>query len=93
MKANKLIEIAIACEDGNCHDDCPFRYRLFNYENINDCQDLIVALANKLEKATADITRNCHTCIHNGKTNRELPCSLCEPFKYNKWQWRGDSND
>jgi len=97
MERNKLIEIARSCGKGDCHPDCP--YRIPEGKDIVDplfcMEDLMTAVTGQFEKAMADIeyAKSCYTCLHNGKSYKEPPCSLCTPLEFDEWQWKGDSDD
>jgi hypothetical protein len=87
MKADELIKIAHKCGERStdCERDCPL------YEDCDCTVGLVKDLANLLTMALEDVPHNCGTCMHNGTKIRELPCSVCKPLDFNKWEWRGDA--
>lgn len=93
MTRKELIEIAKNCGAGDCHPACPYKEGEWDLESVMYCmEDLISALADKLEMALADVPHNCGTCLHAGKKLRDIPCSVCLTGDYQKeWQWKGDA--
>ena len=87
MEIEKLIKIAKSCGNGSCDTKC----KHFSRDGSSCRLFLIKDLAERLEKATSDIGKNCGTCKYYAKYHREPPCSICEPLKFDKWEWRGDA--
>lgn len=87
MKATELIKMARKCGERStdCERDCKF----FNCYYCTT--ELAKELANKLEMAVSDISKNCGNCIHKSNDYRQLPCSICEALEFSKWEWQGDA--